>query len=338
MKKRFVCPYADSNRENRINKINDQIKEWISSDDLLYLLTLFNADIMKIYDGDLHEQLNKLVAFSNVWDYRKIQSHVVTTKEREAARWLLEDDEFIKANTENILNAVNNLGLINVTEPLYSDYDYIIILGGARYTNLYRCMEAAKVVNEKSLTNCSIIALGAMRPIAESERYAVDTYAPEAQTEFDALNSGVSYAFNKANKIRFTQDSYEDENANLSWCIRHYELNNTENDIYLVAAPTTDPKRRANSADSYKFFFDKFKPESGSRILLCTSSIYIPYQHMKFFAYDIDYNIQSDMIGISELISNDCTLSKPVNYLQEVRAALMAMESFVSNYYNGLIN
>lgn len=36
------------------------------------------------------------------------------------------------------------------------------------------------------------------------------------------------------------------------------------------------------------------------------------------------------MIGTSSSVYADKTLSKPVNYLQEIRAAIMAMYNFVS--------
>lgn len=330
--KRLFCPQPKSDKADRVKKLIVQIDRWTRSEDIKKLLVMFGG-IPKFADvPDLESRLQGLVKFSEKWDFRSIQKEKVLTGEKEVARWLLMDDEFIKKNSEEILDAAENLGLINVREPLYDHYDYILALGGARFTNLHRCQMAALVAKEKQM-NCKIIALGSMRPISDSERYAIDTYAPSASTEFDAMHAGMCIALNDGEDMLYTEEKHEDINVNISWNVRKYDLDYKGiSECYLIAAPSSNPSRRANSADAYEFFFKHFHPKEGSRILLCTSSIYAPYQHVRFFEYDIEYNIQSDVVGVDRFITDAMVLSKPVNYLQEMRATLMSMNYFVGKY------
>lgn len=329
---RFTCPLSTKSKEDRIKDIFSQINQWIQSRPFKEMVDLFSTTDIICGEENLTVRLNKLADFSNVWDYRKIQQHKVTTQQNEAARWLLHDDKFVSKHSAIILNAANELGLVNVVNPLYDQYDYILILGGARFSNLHRCEMAAKVIRDNGIKNCKVISLGAMRPISDTERTATDTYAPGAETEFDTLHAGMKKTFYQGKDIKFFDEKYADRNSNLSWCIREYQCSDDDNVYYLVAAPSSDYSRRANSADAYEFFFERFQPECGSRILLCTSSIYIPYQHIRFFEYDINYNVVSDMVGVDSSITQDISLSKPVNYLQELRSAILAMESFVNNF------
>lgn len=327
--KRLQCPDCTKSRDGRVKEILKQIDLWSGSTELQALLNIFKAD-KDIIDKDLKKRLASLVGFSEQWDYRKIQHESVTTRENEAARWLLKDDSFIEANKDLIMSSAEALGLINVTEPVYTSYDYILILGGARYSNLHRAKEAAHIVKTKDIKGSRIIGLGSMRPISESERESVDTYAPKALTEFDAMEAGLKNAFNTGEVYK--EDRYDDKNINLSWRIKHFKDNENRNEILLMAAPSLDAGRRANSADTYDFFFKHFTPARGSRILICTSSIYIPYQHVKFFENDIRYEVQSDMIGTRTHLYTDAVLSRPVNYLQELRAAIMAMADFITKF------
>ena len=327
--KRLQCPDCNRDKNERINEILKQIDLWTVSDELRKLMEIFNAD-KNILAENIKERLQSLVRFSEQWDYRRIQRESVTTRENEAARWLLKDDAFIEENKDLILSSAEALGLIDVTEPVYDSYDYILILGGARYSNLHRAREAAHIVKTKNISGSKIIGLGSMRPISESERETVDTYAPGADTEFDAMEAGLKDAFDTGEVYK--EDKYDDDNINLSWRIKYFKDNDNRNEILLMAAPSLDADRRANSADTYEFFFNHFRPEKGSRILICTSSIYIPYQHMKFFENDIRYDVQSDMIGARTYLYTDAVLSKPVNYLQEIRAAIMAMADFTVKF------
>jgi hypothetical protein len=50
--------------------------------------------------------------------------------------------------------------------------------------------------------------------------------------------------------------------------------------LRLMAAPTTDPSRRANTADAFAFFAQRIPAEQRRRVLVITSAIYVPYQFL----------------------------------------------------------
>lgn len=52
--------------------------------------------------------------------------------------------------------------------------------------------------------------------------------------------------------------------------------------VISLSGPFSEPdKRRANSSDAYKFFIQKKKDKAGTKLLLVTSQIYVPYQQIE---------------------------------------------------------
>ena len=67
-------------------------------------------------------------------------------------------------------------------------------------------------------------------------------------------------------------------NGGERWMIQNDDLRR----IHILSAPSSNPEKRANSMDTFKFFMERYKVEPGARILLVTSCIYVPFQLMKF--------------------------------------------------------
>ncbi len=331
---RITCPPSELPKEERIAFIYEDFEKWLSSQPMNQLVSLYNDG--KLPPGNLtfSEYVLWIKDFaSKHWDYRKKQKEAMT-KEGEAARWLLQNDSFAEENKENIYDIAKALGLIGVSEPLL-DPDYILPLGGARMSNLRRPELARKVVDKYNLTT-KIVALSTYRPIAESERASIDTYALGAQFEFDAIVAGMDSAFEMNKGYSVNSRNFANVNENYGICTFNDKYNG--NELYAIAAPSTLPDtRRANSADCFEFLFKEFDIQEGSRLINCTSQIYCTYQHIRALSLAIKYNVVFDTIGFPFYLnevksSNESSLSKPVNYLQEIKGTIDAIYDFTQEF------
>ena len=315
------CPDSNLSMEDRIIYLLNNIEEWINLKPLKELVALFGG----ISDNNVN-YITYLNEFVEVWNYR-------AALQDKNERWNIYDDEFVDKNKRTIMACVKELGLVDSSVPR-SSADYILPLGGARFSNLYRTQYAHEAYNEirkkDSTKKIQVIALSGTRMINEKERYAVDTYAKGAETEYDAICKGLESAFEISDS--YQEDVKDDCNINLCSRVRHYETESEYQEIWSLAAPSNDPKRRANSRDTFEFFLKYFKIKKGDSILLVTSQIYVPYQLMKFMDLAIDGEFNVDCIGYA--MDTKEALARPSNFLQEVKGAVNAMYGLWCKYSN----
>lgn len=323
----FEC---SANESQRIDLVLQKIKEWMYSEPLQNIVSAFGGSIP--LQGSLKDTAKWLLEFSEIWDYRRKQVNALDMKTKEKARWLITDDNITKEQAEMIDNAVEVLGLTGVNYPSQDDYDYVVVLGGARLSCLLRPKWANEIMNQKNLTPKSIVLLSGARPISDSERETTDTYAKNAKTEFDLMNAGLESVFN----IRdgFKEVKHDDANINKSWAIRTYTTDKNI-PVLSIAAPSTQPDvRRANSSDTFEFFFKKYNIKENAKLLLVTSEIYITYQQLEAIkTLAIPYNVVVETIGFPNHISPNLQgMRNPANYLQEIRSTINSINSFIEKY------
>ena len=308
-----------STKDVMINKVFRDIEEWLDSDALLTLIKLFGGV------APLHKTVQEKILWTNqfvdIWDYRRSQS---ATGGHE--RWAIYDDEFVSQNADLIIMCAKTLGMVD-PQPINFTPNYILPLGGARYSNYLRPKKSKEICDTVDGT-ISVIALSGFRMIADEERKAVDSYAPGSRTEYDAINKGIELAFG-LNSDAFTEIKKENINPNLTFCLREYITNSNKLRISSLAAPSSDPSRRANSRDTFEYFVKHFAIPSDSKVLLVTSQIYVPFQTLKFMDIAIDNRFCFSCIGYKDNKSN---LSKPSNYLQEIKATVNAMAELLIKY------
>jgi len=270
----FACPPFDVNRVSLIHK---KIEEWLRSDALTVLVNKFGTKVPE--NLDLASLVDWLEKFSDNWDFRRLQREVNITETNENARWLISESNDDQEEIKTIKNSSKALNLIGRCKPDLDSYDYIIPLGGARYSCYLRPLYANSLIVNNKLKANNIVLLASSRPISESERDATDTYSKNTNTEFDLINSGAEVSFNL--KKNYEEESFLDtENVNRNWVIRKYKNCSNLPPIISISAPSTEPdKRRANSADTFNFFLSKFSINEKSTLLLITSQIsLIPHQ------------------------------------------------------------
>ncbi len=315
---RFLCPECDKTVKERQMELLKNIEEWVNSDALKTMVSAFNAEIP---DGDLKYKIEWLNEFANVWDYRKKQSSG-------SERWNITEDPAALANSDVIFDCVTKLGLVDIGTSLHIP-DYILPLGGARLSNYARPEKAKSVIDQMNIQNKKIVALSGTRPINEMERPFIDQYAPDALTEFEAISQGMEKLFSVQ---KYHEDYHHDENINLEWALRTYDDTYLGNTIQSLAAPSSDPGRRANSRDTFLFFLDHFNIAPGTRLLLVTSCIYVPFQILRFMDLAIERGFYVDCIGMPNDHTKGTSFSQITNYCQETKAAINGIKAIADQW------
>lgn len=336
----FDPTFGMDNSGQRLAKaIRLKIEAWVKSPWFVGLVQLYDGQIP---DGPLDEALLHLERFSDKWDFRRIareQGAATDDNQKEgqgSARWLSAATGFSSDLETRVLDAAKNLGLVNKEKPSRSDYEYVIALGGARLSCKLRPELAAETMRD-GIRSRQVVLLGAARPIPDSERDATDTYAPTAKDEFDLIVAGGQRAFG-FDASTFEEEHHDDVgNRNLSWIIRHFKttFNGRSLPVLAMSAPSSDPnRRRANSADTLLFFLDHEKVAPGSRLLLVTSQIYVPYTQLEALrTIGLPRNVMVETIGVpSDRMPPLQGLTNANHYLQEIRSTIQASVRFCQAY------
>ncbi|MDR0288183.1 MAG: hypothetical protein LBI03_10840, partial [Clostridiales bacterium] len=305
----FECTEDKKFREQIVLQ---KIDEWIHSDALGDIIKSFGKNIPK--SNNLKNSIEWLLKFSDEWDYRRKQQDAKDDKTNEAARWLVNDNEITQKQKAAVLGGIEKLGFVGVDTPCRRNYNYIVALGGARLSCLLRPRYAYEIMKKYFIAPKAIIMLSGFRPIADSEREATDTYAKNAETEFDLICRGAEQCFGIS---AYEEERHDDININSSWAMRTYKNNPP---VIVIAAPSTAPdKRRANTSDTYKFFFEKYQVAECAKLLFITSQIYVPYQQLEAVrTLAIPNNIFVETIGFPNSWSGNLQgMQQSSSYLQE---------------------
>jgi len=318
---RFICPPINLSKEQRIQNLFQQIRDWIYSSEISELISAFNGNALKT--NNIIDYITWLDDFANIWDYRKKQASG-------GERWMISDDGIVTKNESLIKAAAEKLGMVRRDEA-NTVPDYILPLGGAFLANFSRPALSREVYDLFNEPAISIVALSGMRPLTKEEVKATCSMSPMAKTEFDVISTGIEQAF-CISSIEFEEHRFHTVNINLQWVIRKYICKDAPSKIFSLAAPSSDPARRANSFDTFRFFMDRFNVSAGQKLLLVTTSIYVPFQFMRFMPFAIDNNLVVDCIGASN--SNPNSFNQASNYLQEIKGTINAFKFFIDKYAN----
>jgi len=291
---------------------------WIGSAALRDLLSVFGGPAPVASGGSLDE----LIDFSaKHWDFRG-------GRERNLARSI----GFDSSTTAQVLASAEALGLRTPLPPRYREYDYVLILGGLVRACVFRPRFAATLISSGMQVR-EVIALGGFRPLSGDEpTLAAAGGLGTVDNEIVAMEVGLQRAFNLQDAI--SKDGLTDATSpNSSWLLKTYHGN--ENlVIRLLAAPSGEPAaRRANTADTYEFWAQSLAQVSADdRILIVTSSIYVPYQGLEAIRMLARrYGCGVETVGIDSSEQDLPALRQmfaPSNYLQEVNSTLRSIQRF----------
>ena len=269
------------------------------------------------------QNLHYLLEFSSCWDYRA--KNATRTENNENARWLIEQNTLTELQKKYLEATKKDLGLVGNSSPQNQSYDYIWVLGGAKLSCLLRTKLASEICKNLVAQPKKISLLGSSRPINESERATTNTYAPNAKTEFDLFLAAHDAIF-PASCFSISEDTNFNQNSN--WRVLEYD-----DGISILSAPSSMPNvRRANSLDTYLFFMKTYNVPPGSRILLVTSEIYVPYQHLEAYrSVALKYDVGIETVGFPSMWGGELQgMVSDENFLQEIRSSIQSMNRLVN--------
>ena len=207
--------------------------------------------------------------------------------------------------------------------PADESYDDIVILGGLLRACLVRPEYVAQLA-QNTVTTRAVVALASRRPLSGNEiSLAADLGLGDLHDEFRAMEYGVRQSFPECGtEIRRTSEPHL--SGNEAWEVAAFEGHPS---ITVLAAPSTEPQiRRANTADTYKWWADLEGGIARRRILVVTSAIYRLYQGAEAIRIlGLQYGASVETVGVPAAMTYGGRLpqtSGPAQYLQEIRSSI----------------
>lgn len=262
-------------RPTTVAEVPRAVDAWTSSEAMRALVRAFGSELPRSH---LHARLKWLDEFSSVWDYRS-----GGTERDQQDRAVLTGEQ-----ADVALHAAAALGLMDDTASMSGDFDHVVVLGGLVRGCFNRMRAASSLLREGQLRTASVFALTGFRPLSGSDGAAVRNPPSEVEIarsmgfeaihdEFEAMDAAVRHYFDRGSPD--VRDGVDSDDRRAAWRLHSYLPVGPQPMIRTLAAPSTDPSRRANTADGLSFLAGVVEPLSAeSSVLLVTTAIYAPYQ------------------------------------------------------------
>jgi hypothetical protein len=211
------------------------------------------------------------------------------------------------------------LGLGGHAVPEHPHYDHVLVLGGGIRIALGRSEYAGRLVHN-GLSVGSVIGLGSLRPTNDLERAeAARLSLGFLETEADLMACGLRLAFG-------LQDPVETSRGE-DWFFKVYGVGPR---IGVLAAPSTRPGMRANTADTLLGWASLVGlPKPDERVLLVTSDPYVLFQHCDAIRLlGLTYGCGVETVCLDEDAKAKWYRSlSTTELLQEVRSSILSLRN-----------
>lgn len=293
------------------------IENWMRSEALFAIVDSFGGAVPEL---ELRRRLEWLDDFSAAhWDFR-----------RGRERNLAVDAALTPLQSEIALACGARLGLAS-SRPQRTRYDVVLLTGGMVRAGVVKPRYAAEL--RASGIECeSVVFLGAFRPFGGDEADVAAALGIQGDDEVDAMSEGLVRQFGQAGSVADYEEIAEHPFA--SWRRRVWRGADGLQ-LGVVAAPSSEPTlRRANTADTFRFWAEQVREPHETSVLVITTPIYVPYQAA--CAVDVlglGYNISVDTVGVSDTAADLGHLSQrfePQHYLQEIRSAIRGYRTLIA--------
>ncbi|MBX9981391.1 hypothetical protein [Mycobacterium sp.] len=322
-----MCP-TDTGSADAVDLVRREVEAWATHPALSQLVGMFGEAVPT--DLDLAARLAWLDEFSSVWDYRgRARARAGRVHSQDAAgavRWLIPRLQMPAAQLDQIVALADALGLIGESSPSATDFDYLLVIGGGRYTNRLRVGYARELAAGRRIGH--VVLAAASRELMDSEQDAVAAIAPQARTEFDLLAAAAGEALGL--DIREVQDHARRrvDRPHRDRAVWRFAADSNEMrvPVTLLETPSPDPdNRRANSADTYTFAAQTVGMDN-STCLLVTGQPVVPYLHfeaLRTLVLPFAIRLESAGFGVERYNRlGELDEQHPAKILQEARSAI----------------
>ncbi|MFP7760690.1 hypothetical protein [Marisediminicola sp. LYQ134] len=287
-----------------------RIDAWVASDALHSVVAAFGGDVPRS-GGD--DALGYLDGFSSAhWDFRR-------GRERDSLAATGIDPEV----TAVVMRAALALGQSGRTVPQRGHYDSIVLTGGMVRAGLVKPRFVASLL-ARGVTADEIVFLGAHRRFSAPESELARLLDVDGDDEVDAMSVGMVRAFGLGIDECRVSTGGEGTGA---WST--IDWTSPERRYRVVAAPSADPSRRADTAATFRLWGSTCAP--GRRVLVVTTPVYVPYQA----------TVATETLGLGggspvETVGTDAAANDlgvhtqeflATHHVQELRSAVRAMRS-----------
>jgi hypothetical protein len=318
------------------SELQQQVASWAAHPALAELVAIFGGTVP---DGlSLIDRLAFLDEFSDTWDYRgkaraAAAERLSSQDAAGAARWLIPRLTLPAARLDRIEAATAALGVTGETTPRGTDFDHILVIGGARYTNLLRARYAREMAGGRRIGH--IVLAAASRPVLETERDANDACAPGARTEFELMTAGAADAFglDTSELVAYTHERVGRPQCDETVWRFAPDSNELGVPITLLETPSPEPdRRRANSADTYTFAARTVGMRSSSCLMVTGQPVgfYLHFEALRSLALPFGIRVESASFGVDRYNRlGELDEQHHAKVLQEVRSAIRSARGVV---------
>lgn len=290
------------------------IDDWVANAALAELVGAFGGSTAGRREAELLAYLDGFSA--EHWDLRSGRERNLA----DAAAFAPDQDALILA-------AAAQLGLAGIERPEHARYDTVLMTGGMIRAGIVKPRFVAELF-DSGLTADRVVFLGGFRPFAGDELELAERLGVKGDNEVAAMVAGMELAFGPLEEPRVTEIVAENQNA--SW--REYMWLTPQTRLSVVAAPSSEPeRRRANTADTFRFWAEHRRASTERSVLVVTTPIYVPYQGAAAVEIlGLGYGLAVETIGVSAGASDLGEYSQPFlpgHHLQELRSAIRGMRS-----------
>lgn len=291
-------------------RLLSDIDAWWQSAALRDLVTAFGG-----ISGDLLD-LDTLDRFcSRHWDFRR-------GRERDGAipfPIAVEQESLIAKHAPV-------LGLADRENPGSRHYDAVILTGGMVRAAIVKPRFVLELRN-RGVEMDRVVFLGGYRAFSDAERALARSLGVRGDDEVDGMREGVERAF-ALDSPPSVQRSNGEAGAS-SWGRWRWRQGGSE--VEVVAAASADPEnRRANTADTFRFWAERFA-DGAQSVLVVTTPVYVPYQSaVAVETLGLAAGLDVETVGVSRTASDLGPLTQPFtpqHHLQELRSAVHGMRS-----------
>jgi hypothetical protein len=275
------------------------VDAWSASPALRELVTAFGGSVPST------ARLDWLDSFSAThWDFRG-------GRERNLAG----PADITAEQAELVLRLAPELGLAGQETPSRARYDAVLMTGGMIRAGIVKPRHVAALL-DNGLQVESVVFLGGFRPFAGDEAELAQALGIRGGDEFAAMVAGMELAFGPVGEPDVTRGD--------GWCEFRWGR------LSVLAAPSSDPSRRANSADTYRFWAAE-RSAGATSALVVTTPIYVPYQGAAAVeVLGLECGLAVETVGTSAAASDLGEYTQPflpAHHLQELRSAIRGMLS-----------